>query len=72
MNRHLFVGEIQQSNPSNGVAGKMALHRPVIDRVVERGHDHRLIEHQPAMTYGATDWADGVIKPSVGAVDVGE
>src|ERR1700739_3409882 len=49
----------------------MALHRPVIDRVVERGHDHGLIEHQAAMTYRASDWTDGVIKASVGAVDAG-
>src|SRR5215813_6224577 len=71
MNRHLFIREIEQPNASDGVLKEMALHRPVIDRVVERRHDHGLIEHQPAMAYRASDWTDCVIKASIGAVDVG-
>lgn len=71
MDRHLFVGEIQQPNSSDGVAGKMALQRSVIDGVVECGHDHGLIEYQAAVAYRASNCTDGVIEASVGVVDVG-
>ena len=64
------MGKIDQSNANDRVAGEMALHCTVIDGVIERGHDHGLIERQPAMTYRASHGIERVIEASVGAVEI--
>src|SRR2546423_14393432 len=63
--RHLFLRQIQQSNPRDRIAQKMPLHRPVVEGVIERRHNHRLVEHQPPMAYPASGWIDGIKEASL-------
>src|SRR5258708_28644684 len=43
--RHTLEREVGACCQGDGVAGEVALHRPVVERVVQCRHDHRLVEY---------------------------
>ena len=47
--RHPLRGQVQARGPRHRIGGESPLKRAVVQRVVERGHDHRLVEHEPAV-----------------------
>src|ERR1039458_5532734 len=67
--RHRFVGEIKPSGPGHRIAREVPLQRVVVEGVVERRHDHRLVEDQSPMADRAGRGVDRVVEATVGAVD---
>src|ERR1035437_10428675 len=45
-NRHRLHREVRPCGPGHGIIREVPLHGTVLERVVQRCHDHRLIEHQ--------------------------
>ena len=60
MDRELLDLEIGPDRLADRVGGEVPLHRPVLEHVVQRGHDHGLVEHQVAMPDAAGRRVDGV------------
>jgi hypothetical protein len=53
------------------IAGEVTLHRSVVQRIVQRRHDHRLVQHQVAMPNRSGSRVEGV-EEATHAVDVRE
>ena len=60
--RHGLGPEVLLRRPRHRVLREVALHPAVVERVVQRGHDHRLVEHQVAVAHRAGRRVDSVEK----------
>src|SRR5450755_3011405 len=69
VDRHGLHGQVGLRGPGRRVAGEVTLDGVVIEGVVNRGHDHRLVEHEPAVADGARGRVHGVVEAAVGGVD---
>src|ERR1700712_2529174 len=67
---HVLHPEVGLGHLRDRVGSEMPLHGPVVQCVVERGHDHRLVEYEVAVPDGAGGGVDRV-EEADGAVDAG-
>src|ERR1700680_785636 len=62
--------QILPRRSADRVGGEVALHRPVIQGIVQGGHDHGLVEDEIAVANLLRYWIHGIVEATVGPVDV--